>query len=115
MRGRALDLERAILDLVENAVRHGPDGEVVVVRSRRTDAALVVEVEDRGPGVAEALRARLVERFFTTEADDRGTGLGLATVRSVAEAHGSRADHDPGWTTGARFVLELPRPASSEP
>ncbi len=108
VRGRPLDLERALLNLVENALRHGPDSEPVVVRCA-TDGALVsIAVEDRGPGVAEALRPRLFDRFFTTEAGERGTGLGLAIVRSVAAAHDGTAELDAAYTRGARFVLSVP-------
>ncbi len=111
VRGRALDLERAILNLVENALRHGPEGEAVLVRAEARGDRVAIAVEDRGAGVPEELRARLFERFFTTEGSERGTGLGLAIVRSVAGAHGGSASLDASYTDGARFVLELPRPS----
>lgn len=109
VRGRPVDLERALLNLVENAVRHGPTGERITVRASEHDGRVELAVEDRGPGVAEPLRARLFERFFTTEAAERGTGLGLAIVRSVAEAHGGEVRFDASCKSGARFVITLPR------
>lgn len=108
---RTEDMERALLNLVENALRHGPSGASVVVRVEEDGAVIRLAVEDEGSGVPEALRGRLFERFFTTEGKDRGTGLGLAIVRSVAEAHGGRAYLDERFTKGARFVMELPRRA----
>jgi two-component system sensor histidine kinase ChvG len=106
---RSEDMERAILNLVENALRHGPTGAPVVVRVEESAGVISLAVEDQGSGVPEAVRGRLFERFFTTEEKDRGTGLGLAIVRSVAEAHGGRAYLDKGFLRGARFVMELPR------
>lgn len=115
VRGRPVDLERALLNLVENALRHGPDGEPVVLRCSGERAVVSIAVEDRGPGVPEALRPRLFDRFFTTDAGERGTGLGLAIVRSVATAHGGTAELDSSYTRGARFVLSLPARSLSEP
>ena len=106
---RSEDMERALLNLVENALRHGPSGAPVIVRVEADGAVVRLAVEDAGAGVPEAVRARLFERFFTTEEKDRGTGLGLAIVRSVAEAHGGRAYLDEAFTKGARFVMELPK------
>lgn len=106
---RAADLETALANLVENAVRHSPRGETVHVRVQGGPPlrTLSLEVEDRGPGVPEEQRARLFERFFTTDTE-HGTGLGLAIVRSVAEAHGGTARLASAAGEGARFVLELP-------
>jgi two-component system sensor histidine kinase ChvG len=111
--GRALDLERALLNLVENGLRHGPEGSPVWIRCASRGGRLTIAVEDRGPGVPEAVRGRLFERFFTTEAADRGTGLGLAIVRSVARAHGGEARLDATHSPGARFVLELPQASAA--
>ena len=113
LRGRETDLERAVLNLVENALRHGPVGEEVIVRAAGDAVDLTLSVEDAGPGVPEALRARLFERFFTTASAEGGTGLGLAIARSVAEAHGGSVRYDARHAPGARFVLSLPRRGAS--
>jgi len=106
---RAADLETALANLVENAVRFSsPGGEVrVVVAGGPPASVLSLRVEDDGPGVPEAQRGRLFERFFTTDTE-RGTGLGLAIVRSVAEAHGGTVQLDAATDRGAAFVMELP-------
>lgn len=83
-------LSSVVLNLVENALRHGGD-ETVRVRLSREGHHVRIDVIDRGPGVSEANRKRLFERFFTTERDAGGTGLGLAIVRAIAEARGGRA------------------------
>lgn len=109
VRGRAGDLERAILNLVENAQRFSPAGEPVTIEVAVHPTELRIGVRDRGPGVPEAHRDKIFERFFTTDADRHGTGLGLAIVKSVAEAHGGRAYLDPTASPGARFVIAIPR------
>lgn len=103
---RAADLERALANLLENALRYSPDE--VTVTATANDRRLKIAVTDRGPGVPVAIRPRLFERFFTTDEDRRGTGLGLAIVRAVAEAHGGDARFEAPPEGGARFILELP-------
>jgi two-component system sensor histidine kinase ChvG len=106
---RAMDLETAIGNLLDNALRFAPPSSVVRVTVDDGPArTLVVVVEDEGPGVPEDDRARIFERFFTTDAERRGTGLGLAIVRAVAEAHGGSVRFEPRVPHGSRFVLTLP-------
>lgn len=107
VRGRAADLERALLNLVENALRFSPDGEPVTVTVATKPEEVHLVVADRGPGVPPAHRERIFERFFTTDAERSGTGLGLAIVRTVAEAHGGRVELVEA--PGAVFRLVLPR------
>jgi signal transduction histidine kinase len=80
-------LDSVVLNLVDNALRHGA-GQPVRVRLESAGSRLALSVHDRGKGVSEANRKRLFERFFTTERDRGGTGLGLAIVKAIAEARG---------------------------
>jgi len=80
-------LRSAVVNLVENALRHGA-GKPVIVRVSSEQTRLRIEVEDHGTGISPANQARLFQRFFTTQRDSGGTGLGLAIVRAVAERHG---------------------------
>jgi signal transduction histidine kinase len=99
-------LARAIDNLLDNAVRHVPRGGRVVLQALRGDAgALLIRVEDDGPGVPDALVAQLFEPFATGRAD--GTGLGLALAREVALAHGGDLRHV-ALRPGTRFEMELP-------
>lgn len=109
VRGRALDLERALLNLVENALRFSPPDASVRVEIAETNDTIEVAVTDEGPGVPADLRSRVFERFFTTDAEREGTGLGLAIVKSVAETCGGSVRLDE-TERGAKFVLAL-RPA----
>jgi two-component system sensor histidine kinase ChvG len=109
VRARAMDLETAIGNLLDNALRFAPPSSLVRVTADDGPArTLVIAVEDEGPGVPEDDRARIFERFFTTDAERRGTGLGLAIVRAVAEAHGGSVRFEPRVPHGSRFVLTLP-------
>lgn len=109
VRARAMDLETAIGNLLDNAVRFAPTGSTVSVTVTDGPArTIAIVVEDEGPGVPEEDRARIFERFFTTDGQRRGTGLGLAIVRAVAEAHGGSVRFEPRTPQGSRFVLTLP-------
>jgi two-component system sensor histidine kinase ChvG len=107
---RPTDVETALGNLLDNAVRFSPSGAPVevTVSGGPPEALLRIAVKDRGPGISPAILPRIFERFFTTDADRDGTGLGLSIVRSVAEAHGGRVlvESKPG--EGATFTLELP-------
>lgn len=105
-------LRRALVNLVENAVKYSPAGGAVKVSAQCRDGVVRFEIADQGPGIPEAYRRRIFEPFFRVD-DSRsrrqgGTGLGLALVRAIAESHGGTVrveDNDGG---GSRFLLELP-------
>jgi two-component system, OmpR family, sensor kinase len=103
------ELHRMALNLMENAIRHTPEGTHVSARVAATNGQVVLTVEDDGPGVPEELRDRIFERFVRG-AGDRGSssGLGLSIVRAVAQSHGGSVELEPA-IHGARFVVRLPR------
>lgn len=104
------ELHRLALNLIENALRHTPPGTRVHAALAREDGAVVLTVEDDGPGIAPELRARLFERFVRGEGDGGGgSGLGLAIVRAVAASHGGSVTVEDGPAgRGTRFVVRLP-------
>lgn len=106
--GSREQLEAAVGNLVENALRHGGAGVTVRAEGWTDGPWTGVDVIDDGPGISAANLPRVFDRFFTTDRAAGGTGLGLALVRAVAEAHGGRAEVEsaPGRT---RFRLVLPR------
>ncbi|WP_328401994.1 HAMP domain-containing sensor histidine kinase [Nocardia sp. NBC_00403] len=109
VRGRKLELERALVNLLANADRHG--GGVVAVTVRREGGDAVITVDDAGPGVPAADRGRIFERFVTMRSgrsSATGTGIGLALVAETMSAHRGRVEclDRPGG--GARFALRLP-------
>ena len=92
----AMRLRQALGNLVDNALRYGR-GEVVL-RACRAGGGLELEVSDEGDGFAADFAGRAFERFARGEPSRKrdGTGLGLAIVRTIAEAHGGRAEVRPG-------------------
>ncbi len=89
--GQALMLQELVSNLVDNAIRYTPAGGHVVLRVLATDGGALLEVEDSGPGIAEAERAKVFRPFYRStsslETNQGGTGLGLAIVRDVASVH----------------------------
>ncbi len=97
--------ELALVNLLDNAIKHGAPP-IVITAARRGDR-IELAVTDHGRGVTAADAERVFEKFFRASSAP-GAGLGLAVVRAVVIAHGGavRVEADP--TGGARFVLELP-------
>jgi PAS domain S-box-containing protein len=103
-------VEQAILALVDNAVKYGPEGQRVALRSDCSGGELRVEVEDQGPGIPEIELPQVFERFYRLAGDEQpGSGLGLSIAQTIAEAHGGRivAESQPGEGTRMSLVLPL--------
>lgn len=100
--------ERALTNLITNAVRHTPSGSTVTISTREEDG-LVLCVEDEGPGVAPEERDEIFLEFRQGRVRQAGggLGLGLSIVRHYAEAHGGRAWVEDG-AVGARFCIGFP-------
>ncbi|MGK3969890.1 ATP-binding protein [Sorangium sp. So ce118] len=111
-------LVQVLLNLLLNAADAVPrarGGARVALRaSRGADGGARIEVEDNGPGIAEAVRDTLFEPFITTKQVGEGTGLGLAVCRGLVEAAGGSIGVEQGEGGGARFVVLLPAVGSRE-
>ncbi|MEZ0111762.1 signal transduction histidine kinase [Catenulispora sp. EB89] len=108
VRGDPAALERAVGNLVDNALKFGTRA-VVTVRTSAGSASAVVEVTDDGPGIPEADLPYVFDRFHRSP-DARalpGSGLGLAIAKQVAEAHGGRVEAVPR-PVGALLRITLP-------
>jgi signal transduction histidine kinase len=108
-------LHQILLNLLDNAVRHGGGMGAIVLRLAARGAAARLEVEDRGPGVPAAMRERVWEPFARLDRHPAvpGSGIGLAVVRDLVRAHGGECGVEDGTGGGARFVVELPGAARS--
>ncbi|MFF7794015.1 ATP-binding protein [Streptomyces sp. NPDC007991] len=103
-------LERAVANVVENAVKYSPDGEPVTVSASALADRVQVRVVDRGPGIPEEAKDRIFEPFqrYGDAPRGAGVGLGLAVARGFVEAMGGTltAEDTPGG--GLTMVLTLP-------
>jgi PAS domain S-box-containing protein len=104
-------VHQAVLNVALNAVQAMPGGGRLRTRLARDGDAILLEVEDDGPGIPEDVRARVFEPFFTTKAS--GTGLGLAVVKRILEEHGGEVHAGGRPGAGAIVTLRFPisRPA----
>ncbi|HWO12567.1 MAG TPA: ATP-binding protein, partial [Polyangiaceae bacterium] len=103
-------LVQVVVNLLLNAAQAIEEGEggTIFIRTRNTEAAVVLEVEDDGPGVPSALTERIFEPFFTTKSAERGTGLGLPLCADIVHQHrGTLTLRDTGHR-GACFEVKVP-------
>ena len=111
-RGDAAALRRALLNLVDNAVKYTPAGGSVVISLERSPEGATLVVEDSGIGIDAADAQRVFEPFVRLDAarrrDTGGTGLGLAIARSIVLAHGGTLDVESRPGAGSRFTIRLP-------
>jgi len=108
-----LMMNRAVGNLLSNALRHGPRDCMVSVRAlARADGSADIEVANPGVGIASEHLPRIFDRFYrpcsAREGSSAGSGLGLAIVKSIAELHGGRVGvrSEPGLETA--FTLSFP-------
>jgi two-component system sensor histidine kinase MprB len=108
--GDPVALERAVLNLLDNAAKWSPDGATVRVAVRRAGDRVRVSVADEGPGIAAADLPHVFERFYRAESARSlpGSGLGLAIVAQVAATHGGTARAEAVASGGALLTVDLP-------
>jgi signal transduction histidine kinase len=101
-------LDRAVGNLLDNAMRHATRQVLVDVTSDRQGVELTIA--DDGPGVPIADRSRVFDRFAQVDESRHhgGTGLGLAIVADIVRRHGGSVALDPDHHPGARFIVRLP-------
>jgi len=103
-----VQLETALRELVDNAIRFSPEQAHVTVSWRSNDHGVVsIDVDDSGCGVADAVKHRIFRPFFSTST--QGTGLGLNIVARVAELAGGELEFCALDAGGTRFTVTLPR------
>jgi len=104
--GESASLERAVTNLLDNAVKWSPPGGTIRVRLNHG----TLTVDDEGPGIAPRDREHVFERFYRSEESRSmpGSGLGLSIVRQVIERHDGSVRVDESNDGGTRMVLQVP-------
>jgi signal transduction histidine kinase len=105
-------LSRAVQNLLLNAIDAMPSGGELVVRTRRVNGGVRIEVSDTGDGLTEEERQRLFTPYYTTK--HHGTGLGLAIVQSVVADHSGKVWVVSERGRGATFHIEIPSASGQE-
>lgn len=106
-----VEIDQVLSNLIENAARHTPPGTEITVSCRREGNNLLVEVADRGEGVAPDDLPHLFEAFYRgrrQSGSQFSSGLGLAVAKGLVEAHGGRIWAENRVEGGARFAFTLP-------
>lgn len=110
--GDAKSLERALLALVDNAIKFSPHGGDVEIRLSQRDDMVTVAVKDYGVGIAPEVRPRIFDRFFHVEKSGNhlfgGLGLGLSITRQVIQQHHGTLDVESTLGQGSTFKITLP-------
>ena len=103
-------IEQVLLNLVLNAVEAMPEGGRVVVRTGTEAAtnAVVVQVQDDGPGIPREHLRRIFDPFFSTKEGEKGAGLGLSVAYGIVEAHDGRLNVHSEVGRGTTFTVRLP-------
>ncbi len=111
--GFGVGIKRALINVLTNAKQVSPPGGTVTVRISSADAAVVVQVDDEGPGIPHKELARIFDMFVTHRAG--GTGLGLHLARAAVENSGGTIGAENRPERGARFTIRLPKAPPAVP
>jgi heavy metal sensor kinase len=107
-----LVLREAITNVVDNAIKYGPQRSTVDIHVRAADGLATVTVADQGPGIAPEHRERIFDRFFRVDEgrsrDRGGAGLGLAIAKWAVEVNGGHISVESGAHGGSVFRITLP-------
>jgi signal transduction histidine kinase len=105
-------LTQAVTNVIANAIKYSPPGGEIRVAVRKNENDLLIEVTDRGYGIAPEDVTSIFEKFYRVpraeNADEPGAGLGLAFVREIMDSHGGHVAVKSQLGTGSTFILRLP-------
>ena len=105
-------IEQAILNLLANAMKYAGQSRVIDLRLTRADGHAVIEVVDRGVGIAQGEQEKVFQQFYRAPTKDNegipGTGLGLTLVRHIAEGHDGSVTVRSAPGEGSTFAICLP-------
>ncbi len=111
-------IEQVLVNLLDNALRHSPEGGVIYLAASCEKRFMTITIRDTGPGIPETALPHIFERFYRVDRarsrDQGGTGLGLAIARNLIENHHGKLTADNHPDGGAVFTIQIPfaQPAS---
>lgn len=110
-------MEQLFLNLIENALKHTPEGTAIAISAAPADGQAEVAVADRGPGLKPEELEKVFDLFYQGEGQPRrkGYGIGLAICRAIVQVHGGRIWAENREGGGAVFRFTLPRAGESGP
>ncbi len=104
-------LQQVMMNLLTNSSKFTPQGGKIILKARQEEAAVIVEVQDNGPGIKEELQERLFNPYYRVEGDRErlsGLGLGLALCKTLVELHGGRIWVKSHLGEGSTFSFSIP-------
>lgn len=111
-------IARALVNLVNNALKYSANEKFIGVKLYRADDKLKLEVVDRGIGITRREQSKIFEKFYRTGDplvhNTKGSGLGLSLVRHITKAHGGEVEVESTPGKGSKFVLSLPLVATTQ-
>ncbi len=110
-------VSRALLNLVDNAIKYSADDRHIDIVLRQNAEYVIIEVKDRGIGIAANDLSKIFDPYFRAQFSDtitrRGAGLGLTLVQQIVESHGGKVELDSVLGSGSTFRLMFPRSLAS--
>ena len=111
--GNEEHLTQMIYNLVDNAIKYAADGKKITITTGEIPNAVILEVKDKGPGIAPEHRAKVFEKFYRVPTGNvhnvKGYGLGLHYVEGVVKHHNGKISLESRIGKGCRFVVKLPK------
>ena len=111
-------IARALVNLVNNALKYSADEKFICVKLYRANGTLKLEVADKGIGITRREQAKIFEKFYRTGDplvhNTRGSGLGLSLVRHITHAHGGEVEVESTPGKGSKFTVSLPLAAAEQ-
>ena len=109
-------MTQVLTNILDNALRHTPEGGRIVLSARDTEAWVELAIQDSGPGLKAEDLDRIFDRFYRTDSSRQrdgdvpgGSGLGLAIGRSIVQAHGGQLSAESEAGKGLKVIVRLPK------
>ena len=109
-------MTQVLTNILDNALRHTPEGGRIVLSAKDTNDQVELTIEDSGPGLKAEDIDRIFNRFYRTDSSRQrdgafpgGSGLGLAIARSIVQAHGGQLSAESEAGKGLKVIVRLPK------